>query len=315
MNQCKEPHPSVPAAGDRQLLEDLVNSLCETYQDGIGVNNMESSNLPHEAEILDLLDVLLELIFPGFLGRKAGSLELIRYTTGDLLVRAHEKLTDILARTYRYTCRNAEDGCDCRGKANAVTHDFLAELPAIRNIMKEDVQAAYEGDPAARNTDDIIMSYPGLKAITIHRIAHALFVRKVQLIPRMMNEYAHRITGIDIHPGATIGRAFFIDHGTGVVIGETAELGDHVKLYQGVTLGALSFPKDGCGMIIKGAKRHPTIGDNVTIYAGATILGPINIGEGSVIGGNVWVTEPVPPNTRVFYAAPKPVVKPGKQAE
>ena len=148
------------------------------------------------------------------------------------------------------------------------------------------------------------MSYPGLRAITIHRIAHALFTRKVPMIPRMMSEYAHRITGIDIHPGAKIGRAFFIDHGTGVVIGETAEIGDNVKLYQGVTLGALSFPKDACGMIIKGAKRHPTIEDNVTIYAGATILGAVVIGKGSVIGGNVWLTHSTEPGTRITIAKP-----------
>ena len=148
------------------------------------------------------------------------------------------------------------------------------------------------------------MSYPGLRAITIHRIAHALITRKVPMIPRMMSEYAHRITGIDIHPGAKIGRAFFIDHGTGVVIGETAEIGDNVKLYQGVTLGALAFPKDACGMIIKGAKRHPTIEDNVTIYAGATILGAVVIGKGSVIGGNVWLTHSTEPGTRITIAKP-----------
>lgn len=304
MNSCID--HTVPAAGnDSELIEQLVDRLSKTYEDGIGVNHTEGLNLPHETEILDLLGLLLELIFPGFAGRKACSSELIRFTTGDLLVRVHARLTDILVRTYRYTCSSMKDGCDCSGKANEVAHSFLEELPAIREIMKADVQAAYEGDPAARNTDEVIMSYPGLKALTIHRLAHALFVRKVPLIPRMMNEYAHRITGIDIHPGATIGRGVFIDHGTGVVIGETAELGNSVKIYQGVTLGALSFPKDGCGMIIKGAKRHPTIEDNVTLYAGATVLGAVRIGKGSVIGGNVWLTESVEPGTRIVIAPPE----------
>ena len=188
--------------------------------------------------------------------------------------------------------------------AKEIVAAFLARLPDVRRLVETDVDAAYDGDPAAKTLDEIVLSYPGVKALTIHRLAHCLHEKKVPLIPRMMSEYAHRITGIDIHPGAKIGRAFFIDHGTGVVIGETAEIGDNVKLYQGVTLGALSFPKDACGMIIKGAKRHPTIEDNVTIYAGATILGAVVIGKGSVIGGNVWLTHSTEPGTRITIAKP-----------
>ncbi len=301
MNTCPKNQPQSP---DHAQIDDLVERLCASYADGIGVNHSEGLNLPREAEILDLLHDLVELIFPGFAEREAESADTIRFSVGDLLIRSHHRLTDLLCRVFRYTCRTADENCDCRGRAATVAGEVLAELPVIRDVMKTDVQAAYEGDPAARNKQEVIMSYPGLRAITIHRIAHALFTRKVPMIPRMMSEYAHRITGIDIHPGAKIGRAFFIDHGTGVVIGETAEIGDNVKLYQGVTLGALSFPKDACGMIIKGAKRHPTIEDNVTIYAGATILGAVVIGKGSVIGGNVWLTHSTEPGTRITIAKP-----------
>jgi len=175
--------------------------------------------------------------------------------------------------------------------------------------MKLDVAAAFDGDPAAKSLDEIILSYPGIKAITIQRIAHVLYHQNVPLIPRMLCEYAHRVTGIDIHPGAHLGKAMFIDHGTGVVIGETSKIGDNVKIYQGVTLGALSFPKNACGEIIKGAKRHPTIEGNVTIYAGATILGNVVIGKDSIIGGNVWLTESVEPGTKVTIPNPQLTIK------
>ena len=175
--------------------------------------------------------------------------------------------------------------------------------------MKLDVQAAYDGDPAALSLDEIVLSYPGIKAITVQRIAHHLYMSNVPLIPRMMSEHIHSQTGIDIHPGAKLGKGVFIDHGTGVVIGETAVLGDGVKIYQGVTLGALSFPKDACGMIIKGAKRHPSIGDRVTIYSGATILGDIFIGDKSIIGGNVWLTESTSPGTKISIEQPKNLIR------
>jgi serine O-acetyltransferase len=197
--------------------------------------------------------------------------------------------------------------------AEGATKHLLDKLSEIRETMKLDVIAALEGDPAARNLDEIVLSYPGIKAITIQRIAHELYLKNVPLIPRMMGEYAHRITGIDIHPGAKLGKSIFIDHGTGVVIGETSVIGDNVKIYQGVTLGALSFPKDACGKIIKGAKRHPTIEDDVTIYSGATILGNIIIGKGSLIGGNVWLTESVEPGTRVTISPPDLKIKTGNK--
>ena len=183
---------------------------------------------------------------------------------------------------------------------------FFSKLPMVREMLEYDVQAAFDGDPAAKSLDEIIFSYPCLVAISIYRLAHELFEQGIPLIPRMMTEYAHSITGIDIHPGARIGKSFFIDHGTGVVIGETCEIGNNVKLYQGVTLGALSFPKDERGKIIRGVKRHPTIEDDVTIYAGATILGGQTIiGKGSVVGGNVWLTHSIPPYTKVTIEEPR----------
>jgi serine O-acetyltransferase len=181
-----------------------------------------------------------------------------------------------------------------------LTREFLQALPAIRAVLQTDVTAAYEGDPAAIANEEIILAYPGIEAISVQRMAHLLYTRHVALIPRIMTEWAHNKTGIDIHPGAEIGEHFFIDHGTGVVIGETSVIGRNVKIYQGVTLGAKSFPKDAQGRVVKGNKRHPNIEDDVTIYAGATILGDITIGRGSIIGGNVWLIEAVPPSTVVY---------------
>jgi serine O-acetyltransferase len=191
-------------------------------------------------------------------------------------------------------------------RARETTLQFLEGLPAVREKLAGDVQAAYDGDPAALNTDEVILAYPGLLAISVQRLAHSLYEREVPLMPRIMSEWAHNQTGIDIHPGANIGKNFFIDHGTGVVIGETTDIGNNVKVYQGVTLGALSFPKDERGRVVRGTKRHPTVRDNVTIYANAIILGGDTvIGENSVIGGSVFVTSSVPPNSVVTFKPPE----------
>ena len=203
----------------------------------------------------------------------------------------------------------------CPGRdAKEIVDDFVAALPEVRRLVETDVQAAYDGDPAATSRMEVVMAYPGLYAVTIHRLAHVLYKLKVPIIPRVMSELAHSKTGIDIHPGATIGEGFFIDHGTGVVIGETTVIGKNVKLYQGVTLGALSFPKDPeTGVLMKGHKRHPNIEDNVVIYAGATILGgDTTIGHDSEIGGNVWLIESVPPCSRVYNKPPAPEVRPAR---
>ncbi len=199
----------------------------------------------------------------------------------------------------------------CPGRdAKQIVDDFVAALPEVRRLVETDVQAAYDGDPAATSRMEVVMAYPGLYAVTIHRLAHVLYKLKVPIIPRVMSELAHSKTGIDIHPGATIGERFFIDHGTGVVIGETTVIGRNVRLYQGVTLGGLSFDKDASGALVKGLKRHPNIEDNVVIYANATILGgDTTIGHDSEIGGNVWIKESVPPNSRVYNKPPAPVIK------
>ena len=199
----------------------------------------------------------------------------------------------------------------CPGRdAKEIVDDFVAALPEVRRLVETDVQAAYDGDPAATSRMEVVMAYPGLYAVTIHRLAHVLYKLKVPIIPRVMSELAHSKTGIDIHPGATIGERFFIDHGTGVVIGETTVIGRNVRLYQGVTLGGLSFDKDANGALVKGLKRHPNIEDNVVIYANATILGgDTTIGHDSEIGGNVWIKESVPPNSRVYNKPPAPVIK------
>ncbi|MBE6408161.1 MAG: serine acetyltransferase [Lentisphaerae bacterium] len=288
------------------FIEPLISRIFESYADDIAVNRNDRSNLPRESEILKALNGLLELIFPGYAEREAHSPATLRYAVGEIVTSLNMTLNSLFLRAFLFNCKNSgKKDCDCHAEAATAARELLEAIPSLRESMKLDIQAAYAGDPAARSLDEIVLSYPGVKAITIQRIAHKLYQLKVPMIPRMMTEYAHRITGIDIHPGAKLGKGVFIDHGTGVVIGETAELGNDVKIYQGVTLGALSFPKDACGMIIKGAKRHPTIEDGVTIYAGATILGAITIGKNSVIGGNVWLTEGTEPGTKITIASPE----------
>ena len=224
----------------------------------------------------------------------------MRYTIGERVVSVSRALVPEVEKSIQYACRVRKD-CqrheDCRGEAEDIVRALLEGVPEIRRRVNRDVMAAFRGDPAARSQEEVILSYPGVEAILIHRIAHELWIRDVAMIPRMMSEYIHGVTGIDIHPGAVIGDSFFIDHGTGVVIGETAVIGDNVKLYQGVTLGALSVQKE-----LANKKRHPTIEDEVTIYAGATILGGRTVvGRGSIIGGNVWLTDSVPPNSRIYH--------------
>ena len=220
----------------------------------------------------------------------------------------HSIIKDVLMNKCRINGdhEHTESCHECETEADDVTIAFLRSLPDIRRTLATDIQAAYEGDPAAIYTEEILLGYPSIEAVSIYRMAHKLFELGVPIIPRVMTEYAHQQTGIDIHPGATIGRHFFIDHGTGVVIGETCVIGDNVKLYQGVTLGAKSFEMDDAGMPVKGVKRHPNIENNVVIYSGATILGgDTTVGEGSIIGGNVWLVHSVPPHTRVYNSTPQ----------
>jgi serine O-acetyltransferase len=286
-------------------IEKLVGILMDTYEGDSGINFIDASNLPVRGRILTIIDELFEILFPGHTGNRVVAKANIKFVVGDVLCQVHSDLMEQVERAFAYHCRiNACEDCDCGTKAHNVTVTLLERLPGVRNKLKGDVAAAYEGDPAAISYEEIVISYPYITAIAIHRIAHELYRLGVPLIPRMMSECAHARTGIDIHPGASIGNNFFIDHGTGVVIGETCVIGDNVKIYQGTTLGALSFQRDEQGKIIKGGKRHPTIEDDVTIYAEATILGDIVIGKGAVIGGNVWVKESVPPGVTVTSGTP-----------
>jgi serine O-acetyltransferase len=285
--------------------KNLVGEIARTYEGDSGINFIDASNLPVRSGILEILDSLLEVIFPGYTGKRTVTKSNIDFIIGDILWDIYTELSDQIERAYKYQCRIKKcDGCDCRTMAEKVTQHLLAQLPKIRELLKGDVGAAFDGDPAAKSYEEIVIGYPCIIAIATYRIAHELYLKQVPLIPRIMTECAHTKTGIDIHPGAKIGRNFFIDHGTGVVIGETTIIGDNVKIYQGATLGALSFPKDKRGRIIKGGKRHPTIEDNVTIYAEATILGDVTIGKNAVIGGNVWIKESVPAGVTVSTPHP-----------
>ena len=289
-----------------EIADEITDAVCATYEDQTGINHIEGGNMPQSEEVLDVLEMLLEVLFPGYSGKYAFTRAGLRFAIGEHLNQIFRRLTDQVERAFAYRCTlKCCENCDCRRMAEDAVIALLQKLPDIREVLKTDVQAAMDGDPAAKSTDEVVIAYPGLKAIAIHRIAHELYAADVPLIPRVMGEYAHSLTGIDIHPGTRIGRSFFVDHGTGVVIGETAVLGDNVKLYQGVTLGALSFPKDERGRLLKGRKRHPNIEDHVTVYAGATILGNITVGHHSVIGGNVWLTESVPPYTKITIAPPE----------
>lgn len=299
-----------------KIFDELIDHIAETYEGDFGINFIDAANLPVRGKIIEVLDLLFEVLFPGHTGNKAITRANVRYIVGDVLSQVYTELCDQVTRAYQYQCRIENcTHCDCATRAEKVVLELLGELPRIRELLKGDVQAAYDGDPAAQSYEEIVMSYPCIIAIATYRIAHELHAREVPLIPRIMAECAHMRTGIDIHPGATIGGHFFIDHGTGVVIGETSVIGDNVKIYQGTTLGALSFRRDERGRIIKGGKRHPTIEDDVTIYAEATILGDVVIGKGAVIGGNTWVKESVPAGMTVSSPGPDLVYRRQKSVE
>lgn len=263
---------------------------------------------------------LRSALFPGVFEKYPIDESGVNILIGNNIRSAALELNDLIEKVLVDRCRfddkDTRDCSICMEKANDITIELIRRLPMIREVLQTDIQAAYDGDPAALTTEEILLSYPSITAISVHRVSHVLYEYEVPVIPRVMSEYAHEITGIDIHPGASIGKSFFIDHGTGVVIGETCTIGDNVKLYQGVTLGAKSFSLDNNGNPIKGIKRHPDIEDNVVIYAGATILGGDTvIGHDSIIGGNVWLTSSVPPYSRVYNAQPSPIIKNGNEDE
>lgn len=262
--------------------------------------------LPSSTAVYELVEDLRSVLFPGFFGTPDLHEESLRYHVGSTLARASLSLFQQVRRALAFVGRHDVEKCPhCEDRAREVTREFVSRLPDIRRILGTDVDAAYEGDPALTVREEAIFSYPGLLAITNQRLAHELHKLEVPIIPRLITERAHTLTGIDIHPGARIGERFFIDHGTGVVIGETSVVGNGVRIYQGVTLGARSFPLDEKGHPIKRIERHPIVEDDVVIYSGATVLGRITIGKGSVIGGNVWLTSSVPPGSRVSQAAPR----------
>ncbi len=297
-------------------LQQLVDAIMANYEGLASINHRDGKDLPAKTIVIEILDDLLTILFPGYIGSHEITQANTRYILGSTLHSIYTRLVEEVDKSFKYVCRSVEKCPEdvCRRRAQIVVKEVLEKIPEIRVHLRGDLQAAYEGDPAAQSIDDVLLSYPFVLAIATYRIAHELYVRGVPLVPRIMSEYAHSQTGIDIHPGATIGKNFFIDHGTGVVIGETTEIGDNVKLYQGVTLGALSFPKDEKGRIIKGTKRHPTVGNDVIIYSGATILGgDTRIGDGAVIGGNAWITTSIPPGTQVIAAQPDLTYKQSSQ--
>jgi len=291
----------------KESLPTLVGRIVDTYEQCGPINHLGHSPLPSYREVVEMLTDLREILFPGYGRRQNLHMGNVAYHVGDLVDSLHDRLTQQIARAYRHDCKADQLETDFDAMAQLLAIRFLEMIPDLRALLADDVQAAFDGDPAARNLDEILFCYPGLSAITVFRMAYELHKLGVPLIPRMMTEYAHSKTGIDIHPGATIGRRFFIDHGTGVVIGETTEIGEGVKIYQGVTLGALSFHRDeSTGELVRGEKRHPTIEDEVVIYANATILGGGTvIGHHSIVGSSAWITRSIAPYTTVTIESPR----------
>jgi serine O-acetyltransferase len=304
----------------KESLPELTERIVTTYSEIGSTSHLGHCALPNYDAVIWATEALREILYPGYRRRDGLHIGNVGYYVGDLIDTLHDKLTAQIARAL---CHEAEKALPCdprrredfeaRGQAGAIA--FLEKLPELRGVLVTDVEAAYAGDPACKSLDEVIFCYPGLEAITVYRLAHELHLLGVPLIPRMMTEWAHSKTGIDIHPGAKIGTHFFIDHGTGVVVGETCEIGRWVKLYQGVTLGALSFPTDAEGNLVRGTKRHPTIEDRVVIYANATVLGGQTlIGHDSVIGSSVWLTRSVEPHSTVTMESPNLHIR-GAQAD
>jgi len=298
-------------------LPDITQAMLKTYEKQNIINHIARAPLPSRSDTIRVLDILFEILYPGYFGSQELDESNVEYIIGHKTNELHVLLSTQIYHAIKHECRRLASVCThCKLRSEDVAVEFLRGLPELRALLAEGVQAAYDGDPAAKSFGEIIFSYPASVAITVYRIAHALLELGVPLLPRIMTEHAHSVTGIDIHPGAQIGRRFFIDHGTGVVIGETSEIGDDCKLYQGVTLGALSFPKDERGELIRGQKRHPTLENRVTVYSGATILGGDTvIGHDSVVGGNVWLTHSVPPGTKVLIEEPQLIFQEGRTAE
>ena len=294
----------------RKEIPNIVDRLILTCENAQCFEHVSPEPIPSKEAIIDIIEGARRILFPGYFINVSLDDINLGYYFGQEVVRFFEVLSEQITLSIRHECLRYDQSCsDCEERGQEAAICFIREMTQLRAVLAQDVRAALEGDPAAKSYDEIIFSYPGLLAITIYRIAHQLWELSVPLIPRIMTEYAHSITGIDIHPGAHIGKSFFIDHGTGLVIGETTQIGDRVRIYQGVTLGALSVAKNSVESLRK-QKRHPTVEDDVIIYANTTILGGDTIiGARSVIGGNVWITNSVPPDTQVFLKKPELIYK------
>ncbi len=289
--------------------DELTAALLASYASDERARRISQRYLPSREAIVDILEAVLDLMYPGYFGRRDLNEENLSAHTAQSVAALAPKIEREMEHCLCYG-REREaarsDWGDCAPRSRELTQVFLRRLPEIRRLLLGDVQAAFDGDPAATNLDEVVLAYPGLLAVSVYRVAHALYDLGVPMMARIMTEWAHSKTGCDIHPGAKIGAAFFIDHATGVVIGETTDIGEGVKLYQGVTLGALSFPRDAAGQIIRGKKRHPTVERGATLYANATVLGGQTVvGADSVIGGSVFLTHSVPPRSRVSLKEPE----------
>jgi serine O-acetyltransferase len=292
-------------------LDEIKEALLASYRSHGGINHLDGVNLPSQASVNQLAVDCMHLLFPGYFEDKPLTAREVPALVDRLLNQIDKRLSIELEKCLRFA-KDANPAAHARD----LTTKFLAQIPALRRVIKTDVDAAYAGDPAARSVEEIILAYPCVLAISLQRLAHVLYHLRVPLLPRMITEYGHERTGCDIHPGAQLGDHFFIDHGTGVVIGETATVGSHVKLYQGVTLGAKSFEVDDEGRPIKGVKRHPNIGDHVTIYAHATILGgDTHVGAHSIIGSNVWLMKSIPAESVAYFKGENLVVRSRRKAE
>jgi serine O-acetyltransferase len=306
----------------KESLPALTDRIVQSYAHESSTHHLGHCPLPKYEVVIQIIEDLKDLIYPGFRRREGLHIGNVAYHVGNLVDTLHDKLTTQIARALLHADRVRGEPSDCAepqdydAKGQAIAIAFLEKIPHLRSLLATDVEAAFEGDPSVTNRDEIIFCFPGLEAITVYRIAHELTNFKVPFIPRMMTEWAHKQTGIDIHPGAKISEHFFIDHGTGVVIGETCDIGRSVRIYQGVTLGALSFATDSDGQLVRGQKRHPTIEDRVIIYANATILGGRTvIGHDSVIGSSVWITSTVSPHTTVVLEKPRLKIRGGAAPE
>ena len=296
----------------RRKLSGVAEQIVDQCRDDSCNTHIGNDPIPAQGFAWDIIDMFRTVLFPGYFSREKLDAVNLRYHLGQTVSKLYDLLADLITRNIRHDClRFGEECSGCEARGYAIALETMKAIPDIRNSLVADVQAAFEGDPAAKSHEEIIFSYPGVYAISVHRVAHRLFELGVPMLPRIMSEHAHSLTGIDIHPGATIGSPFVIDHGTGVVIGETTQIGANARIYQGVTLGALSLPR-GAGEKLRGKKRHPTIEDDVIVYAGATILGGDTvIGARSVVGGNVWLTESIPPDTTVVLETPRLVIREG----